>query len=88
MEQWEHMVLEAVIELHRDRITAVAPDGRLIDVDSGDPSIGRLVQALNELGQQGWAMVSKETHRTEQRRTETFWLRRPAPPQGGWASSA
>ncbi|MCU1613132.1 MAG: hypothetical protein JWO98_672 [Frankiales bacterium] len=82
MEQWEHMVLESVVTLtppHGDGITAVTPDGQFIDIDSGDPSTGRLVQALNELGQQGWAMVTKETHRTERRRTETFWLKRQAP---------
>lgn len=94
MEQWEHMVLEFVVTLappHGDRITAVTPDGEFVDIDTGDPTTGRLVQALNELGQQGWAMVTKETDETERRRTQTFWLRRPAPQPpkagGSWATS-
>jgi hypothetical protein len=93
MEQWEHMVLQSVVTLappHGDRITAVTPDGEFVDIDSGDPTTGRLVQAPNELGQQGWAMVTKETDETE-RRTHTFWLRRPAPQPpkagGSWATS-
>jgi hypothetical protein len=87
MEQWEHMMVVAMVSGHPQFVTFPA---NAAAADAGEPSASSTINLLNELGSQGWQLVSADS--SDDRRTGTYWLKRRVLEQtehepGGWVTS-
>jgi hypothetical protein len=71
MEQWEHMLVSAVAGGNAQFIAFPATAAV---ADAGQPSAGSTINVLNELGVQGWQLVSASPDADF--RTGRYWLKR------------
>ena len=60
MEQWEHMVVQAVTSVSNKRLVGYMPNGTQLTFDVEDIGMRRITELLNELGAQGWQLVSTD----------------------------
>ena len=85
MERWETLLVRAEAG-HFPQFVLVPPQP---DVDtSQQPTYDSTVSVLNQLGEQGWRLVSADMS-DSRARTGVYWLSRrvPEPPAGGgWVS--
>jgi hypothetical protein len=88
MEQWEHMAIESRSSSTGREILAYTHTGRTDTVDPDGNSVPRILQTLNELGREGWQLVDTEVVATQDAYRATYYLKRPAPQEGGgWATA-
>jgi len=88
MEKWQHAVLETLHTQHSKQLSTITPLGGAF-LDFEDISPKRVVQALNELGEEGWQLISTDSGtRDDGTRYTTYYLKRPAPTEtgGGWGT--
>jgi hypothetical protein len=86
MEQWEHMLVSAVAGHNAQFITFPASGAAS---ENGQPSASSTINLLNQLGEEGWQLVSASP--SDDFRTGKYWLKRlvPEPREvgGSWVAS-
>jgi hypothetical protein len=75
MEQWEHVAVEGFVG-DDQKLVMIEAGGKITVLDAEEASTGRALTTLNELGSNGWQLVSTETHEFKDGRGRTYWLRR------------
>jgi hypothetical protein len=71
MEQWEHMLVSAVVGGNPQFITTPATAAAH---EAGQPSASSTINLLNELGEEGWQLVNANP--SDDFRTGRYWLKR------------
>jgi hypothetical protein len=79
IERWEYMFVLAVEMDRAARLSTVSPRGEMAVVDDKQANQGRTLALLNELGQQGWQLVSLDHTTAKQSTSRTYWLKRWLP---------
>jgi hypothetical protein len=89
MEQWEHMVIQAQTSAASKQLVAYMPDGQQLTLDVEDVGVRRVTEALNDLGRQGWQLVSTDiTAGSSGHGLAGYYLKRQRTESGGgWATS-
>ena len=78
-ERWEYMFVLAVEMNRAARLSTVSPRGEVVVVDDKQANQGRTLALLNELGGDGWQLVSLDHTTTKESSSRTYWLKRWLP---------
>jgi len=89
MEQWEHMALTLENLPRSKEILAIRPNRASELVDTENLTTRRVLEQLDELGQDGWQLVATDHIPSSEGEARTFWLKRRRPEGetgGGWGT--
>jgi ABC-type metal ion transport system substrate-binding protein len=76
IERWEYMFVLAVEMNRAARLSTVSPAGEVVVVDDKQANQGRALALLNDLGRDGWQLVSLDHTTMKESSSRTFWLKR------------